>query len=77
MPSKGLSRTQKIRKDGCVGYFFAQIHSQLFNDSASNVYKEDIAPVKEWNSINCGIQYEFEFKVSDLLKMKYLREVSK
>ena len=34
-----------------------------------------IAPA--FNQVGGGIQYEFEFKVSDLLKMKYLREVSK
>ena len=34
-----------------------------------------IAPA--FNQTGGGIQYEYEFKIYDLLKMKYLREVTK
>ena len=29
--------------------------------SKLNVYKGSIAPIKEWNSLNCGIQYGFHY----------------
>ena len=41
--------------------------------SKLNVYKGNIAPIKEWNSINCGIQYEFPLPVVFLLELGLLR----
>ena len=38
------------------------------------IQQGSIAPIKEWNSLNCGIQYEFSFTIKTLLKIGYLKE---
>lgn len=51
------------------------IYLKRYTDFSYVFRKGSIAPAFEM--IGGGIQYEYEFKISDLLKMKYIREVKK
>ena len=51
------------------------IYLKRYGKSNFHFRKGKIAPA--FNQTGGGIQYEYEFKISDLLKMKYLREVTK
>ena len=36
------------------------------------IQQGSIAPIKEWNSLNCGIQYEFPLPVDFLVELGLL-----
>ena len=60
-------KTTKLKIEAYIKKYYNGDISKL------NVYKGDIAPVKEWNSINCGIQYEFPLPVDFLVELGLLR----
>lgn len=60
-------KTTKLKIEAYIKKYYNCDISKL------NVYKGDIAPVKEWNSINCGIQYEFPLPVDFLVELGLLR----
>lgn len=64
---KLTDKTTKLKIEAYIKKFYNGDISKL------NVYKGDIAPVKEWNSINCGIQYEFPLPVDYLVELGLLR----
>lgn len=51
------------------------IYLRKYEESNFHFRKGSIAPA--FNQAGGGIQYEYEFRVSDLLKMNYLRDVKK
>ena len=64
---KLTDKTTKLKIEAYIKKYYNGDISKL------NVYKGDIAPVKEWNSINCGIQYEFPLPVDFLVELGLLR----
>ena len=63
---QSLNRQEAIEEAYIKKYYNGDI-------SKLNVYKGSIAPIKEWNFLNCGIQYEFSLPINFLLRLGLLR----